>query len=55
MHGREDPLVPCAAAHDLQSKINGATLDLIDGMGHDLPVQLMPRLAQGIADNAARA
>jgi pimeloyl-ACP methyl ester carboxylesterase len=55
MHGREDPLVPCAAAHDLQSKIDGATLDLIDGMGHDLPVQLMPRLAQGIADNASKA
>jgi len=54
IHGTDDPLVPCAAAHDLHSKIDGATLDLIDGMGHDLPAQLLPRFAQGIADNAGR-
>jgi pimeloyl-ACP methyl ester carboxylesterase len=54
IHGVDDPLVPCAAAHDLRAKIDGATLDLIDGMGHDLPAQLLPRFVQGIADNAAR-
>jgi pimeloyl-ACP methyl ester carboxylesterase len=55
LHGAADLLVPAAAAHDLASKILGATLDLVDGMGHDLPVPLLPRFVRGIAEAAARA
>jgi pimeloyl-ACP methyl ester carboxylesterase len=55
IHGQADPLVPVAAAHDLQRKIAGATADIISGMGHDLPAALLPRLAAGIAANAAAA
>ena len=55
IHGQEDPLVPVAAGHDLASKIPGARLDVIDGMGHDLPVPLWPRFASGIAAAAGRA
>jgi pimeloyl-ACP methyl ester carboxylesterase len=55
IHGQADPLVPVAAAHDLARKIRGATLDLIDGMGHDLPQPLLPRFTQGIVENASRA
>jgi pimeloyl-ACP methyl ester carboxylesterase len=54
MHGEADPLVPVAAAHDLAAKVRGAELDLIAGMGHDLPLALLPRLAEGIAVNAGR-
>lgn len=54
-HGEEDPLVPVAAAHDLARQIQGAVLETIPGMGHDLPEALLPRLAAAIADNAARA
>jgi pimeloyl-ACP methyl ester carboxylesterase len=45
VHGAEDPLVPVAAARDLHAKIAGSTLDIIDGMGHDLPAALWPRFA----------
>ena len=55
IHGRHDPLVPVAAAHDLAAKIPGAKSDLIDGMGHDLPPALWPRFVGGIADAASRA
>jgi len=55
LHGAADPLVPVAAAHDLSTKIVGATLDVVDGMGHDLPAPLLPRFARGIAAVAARA
>lgn len=55
IHGRADPLLPSAAALDLKIKLPEATLDLIDGMGHDLPDELLPRFAEGIATNAARA
>ena len=55
LHGQQDPLVPVAAGHDLARKIPGAQLDLIDGMGHDLPVALWPRFAAGISSAAGRA
>ena len=55
IHGRADPLVPIAAGHDLAAKIPGAEIDLIDGMGHDLPVALWPRFVAGIASAAGRA
>jgi pimeloyl-ACP methyl ester carboxylesterase len=55
IHGRDDPLVPVAAGHDLVAKITGAVADIVPGMGHDLPLQLLPQFAAGIAENAARA
>jgi pimeloyl-ACP methyl ester carboxylesterase len=53
IHGADDPLVPPAAGRHLASQIPGATLDLVPGMGHDLPLALLPRLADGIAQAAA--
>ncbi|HUP06382.1 MAG TPA: alpha/beta fold hydrolase, partial [Caldimonas sp.] len=55
IHGRGDPLVPLPAGLDLAAKIRGAALDVIDGMGHDLPQVLWPRFVAGIASAAARA
>jgi pimeloyl-ACP methyl ester carboxylesterase len=55
LHGQQDPLVPVAAGHDLAAKIPGAQLDVIEGMGHDLPVALWPRFAAGIGSAAGRA
>ena len=54
IHGEADPLVPVPAAHDLVRKIRGAVADIVPGMGHDLPLALLPRIAAGIADTAAR-
>jgi pimeloyl-ACP methyl ester carboxylesterase len=55
IHGGADPLVPVAAGRDLGTRIPAATLDVIAGMGHDLPRQLWPRFVAGIAGAAARA
>lgn len=46
IHGQDDALIPVAAAHDLARHIPGARLEIIRGMGHDLPPQLLPKLAQ---------
>ena len=54
LHGRDDPLVPVACGMDLAGKIPDAQLDIIDGMGHDLPPGLIPRIADGIAANCDR-
>jgi len=51
IHGEADPLVPLPAAHDLVRKIVNAVVDIIPGMGHDLPLQLLPAFyTAGIAD-----
>jgi pimeloyl-ACP methyl ester carboxylesterase len=55
IHGLADVLVPVAAGRDLAARIPGATLDVIDGMGHDLPAALWPRFVAGIAGAAGRA
>lgn len=49
LHGAADPLVPVAAAHHLNRKIQGSTIDVIEGMGHDLPLQLIPRFVDAFA------
>ncbi len=55
IHGRDDPLVPIAAASDLAGKIPGAQLRIIDGMGHDLAPALAGELLDAMRANFARA
>lgn len=55
IHGLADPLLPAAAGQDLALKIGGARLDLIPGLGHDLPPALWPRFVGGILAAAGRA
>jgi pimeloyl-ACP methyl ester carboxylesterase len=54
IHGLADPLVRVEAGRDLVQRIRGAQADFIPGMGHDLPLALLPRFVEGIAENAAR-
>ncbi|HYB64113.1 MAG TPA: alpha/beta fold hydrolase [Steroidobacteraceae bacterium] len=49
IHGTDDPLVPVEAGRDTARNVPGAKLVIIDGMGHDLPDALLPRLATEIA------
>ena len=49
VHGAADPLIPVAAARELHARIAGSTLEIIEGMGHDLPSQLWPRLAAAMS------
>ena len=55
IHGDADPLLRVAAAHDLHARIPGSTLDIVPGMGHDLPLPLVERLADGIEQAVRRA
>ncbi|HNN95737.1 MAG TPA: alpha/beta hydrolase [Pseudomonadota bacterium] len=48
IHGAADPLVPVAAAHDLGRRIPGAAVEIVDGMGHDMPPPILPRLTERI-------
>jgi len=53
IHGAADPLVPPACGADLAARIPHARLALIEGMGHDLPPQLLERLL-ALIDSHAR-
>ena len=52
IHGADDPLVPAQAGHDVTAAIPDARLELIAGMGHDLPRQLWPHFVELITRNA---
>ena len=44
LHGKADPLVPYACCEDTARRIAGARMVGIDGMGHDLPPEVITRL-----------
>ena len=49
VHGTADPLVRIEAGHDTARRIPGARLEIVPGMGHDLPPLLTDRLVDLIA------
>src|SRR3546814_3311792 len=51
IHGEDDPLVPLPGGRDTADNIAGARLLTIPGMGHDLPLALVDRLADAIAEH----
>lgn len=55
IHGTDDVLIDVSGGEATAAAIPGARLELIPGMGHDLPRQLWPRFVDLIAENAARA
>jgi pimeloyl-ACP methyl ester carboxylesterase len=55
IHGTKDKLVDVSGGKATAEAIPGARLELVEGMGHDLPPPLWERFAELIAENAARA
>ncbi len=54
IHGAQDPLIPVAAGRHLAKAIPGARLEVIEGMGHTLPAELVPRYEELIVETAQR-
>ncbi len=55
IHGTRDKLVRPSGGRATAQAIPGARLELVDGMGHDLPRWGLERIAEAIADTAERA
>lgn len=51
IHGKADVLVPVEGGIDTAKNIKNAKLNLIEGMGHDLPAQLIPKFIRLIVGN----
>jgi pimeloyl-ACP methyl ester carboxylesterase len=45
IHGADDPLIPLAAGEDTAASIPGCELEVIPGMGHNIPDGVVPLLA----------
>jgi pimeloyl-ACP methyl ester carboxylesterase len=54
IHGDADPLIPLASGEATADAIPNARLEIIPGMGHDLPQGAWPILAQLISDHTAK-
>ncbi|HEY69069.1 MAG TPA: alpha/beta fold hydrolase [Anaerolineae bacterium] len=52
IHGDADPLVPVEGGIDTADAVPGAELLIVEGMGHDLPPALWPRMIDAIARHA---
>ncbi|MCH2099302.1 MAG: alpha/beta hydrolase [Pseudomonadales bacterium] len=48
IHGLLDPLVPVDGGRDIAASVPNAELELIDGMGHDLPEALAPTITERV-------
>jgi pimeloyl-ACP methyl ester carboxylesterase len=55
IHGACDPLVPVEHGRDTAEAIPGADLMIIEGMGHNLPPEVWPRVVAAIAANTRKA
>ena len=55
IHGSEDPLVPVACGIATTKAIPNAQLEIVDGMGHDLPREAWSRIVAAIAGVVDRA
>jgi pimeloyl-ACP methyl ester carboxylesterase len=55
IHGSADPILRPGNGRAVAKAIKGAELHVIEGMGHDLPPQLMPRLSKLLLDSFAHA
>jgi proline iminopeptidase len=55
IHGSDDPLVPVAAGRDTARHIAASELEVIAGMGHDLPPAVQRLLVERIVHHCRRA
>ncbi|MFZ1862950.1 MAG: alpha/beta fold hydrolase [Polyangiales bacterium] len=53
IHGKEDPLIPVECGFSTALHVRGAKLELIDGMGHDLPPLLLAPIASMIIEHVS--
>ncbi|MFN3212691.1 MAG: alpha/beta fold hydrolase [Henriciella sp.] len=51
IHGNADPLVPIEGGYDIAKLVRGARMEVIDGMGHDVPPRFLPQITKLMLDH----
>jgi pimeloyl-ACP methyl ester carboxylesterase len=55
IHGGADPLVPVECGRATAEAVPGASLLIIEGMGHSLPVDVWPQIIDALAEHTRKA
>ncbi|GAA3342107.1 hypothetical protein GCM10020358_35880 [Amorphoplanes nipponensis] len=55
VHGADDPLISVTGGQATAAAVPGAELVVLEGMGHDLPRALWPRIVDAVTANTVRA
>jgi pimeloyl-ACP methyl ester carboxylesterase len=55
VHGQEDPILPVENGRAIAAGIAGASLIVLPGIGHELPLAKIPEIAERIAVHARRS
>jgi pimeloyl-ACP methyl ester carboxylesterase len=55
IHGGADPLVPVECGRATAEAVPGASLLIIEGMGHSLPVDVWPQIIEALAEHTRKA
>lgn len=55
IHGADDPLIPVAGGEDTAKCIPGCELEIVPGMGHNLPKGVVPLLVKLVAGFCSRS
>lgn len=51
IHGNRDPLVPIEGGYEIARLVRGARMEVIDGMGHDVPPRFLPQITKLMLDH----
>lgn len=51
IHGNRDPLVPIEGGYEIAKLVRGARMEVIDGMGHDVPPRFLPPITKLMLDH----
>ncbi len=54
IHGKDDPLVPVEGGLDTAEAVTGSRLELIEGMGHDLPEEVWDQIVGAISEHTGQ-
>jgi pimeloyl-ACP methyl ester carboxylesterase len=55
VHGGDDPLVGVSGGEATAAAVPGSTLLVLPGMGHDIPLALIPQIVDAVVANSERA
>ncbi len=53
LHGSKDPLVPIEGGRDVAKLVHGARMEVLEGMGHDVPPRFLPEITRHMLDHFA--
>ncbi len=53
LHGSKDPLVPIEGGYDIAKLVPGARMEVLDGMGHDVPPRFLPAITEQLLNHFA--